>query len=154
VSTAIAPPPGTGRWILRTAWGSSALLAIVAGPVMLGATSLDGAAEGVSLALFVISLVVWTWAFVLAFSRSANGEDIVVGSLFFLTGSAPKPVRDSLRWAMVVSVIVAGATAAKSPFSTLVPMLPIGLAGLWGARYGVFPARPKQTATRARRTGG
>ena len=43
--------------------------------------------------------------------------------------------------AAVVSVIVALATAWANPSGTLVPMLPLGLAGLWGARHGVFPAR-------------
>jgi hypothetical protein len=33
-------------------------------------------------------------------------------------------------------------TAASEPFGVLVPMLPIGLAGVWAARYGVFPPRP------------
>jgi hypothetical protein len=31
-----------------------------------------------------------------------------------------------------------------------VPMLPIGLAGMWAGRYGVFPPRP--TAVPRRRT--
>ena len=37
-----------------------------------------------------------------------------------------------------------------NPFGVLVPMLPMGLAGLWGARHGVYPPRPAP----AKKTGG
>jgi len=40
-----------------------------------------------------------------------------------------------------VCIAVTAATAAAEPFGILVPMLPLGLIGLWGARHGVFPPR-------------
>ena len=53
---------------------------------------------------------------------------------------------------------VAAATAAAEPFGILVPMLPLGLLGLWGARHGVFPPRRTPDAAtrdkRARRSSG
>jgi hypothetical protein len=42
----------------------------------------------------------------------------------------------------LVCLAITVATAAWDPFGVLVPMLPIGLAGMWAARYGVFPPRP------------
>ena len=39
-------------------------------------------------------------------------------------------------------------TAAWEPFGVLVPMLPIGLAGVWAARHGKFPPRPPATPRR------
>jgi hypothetical protein len=41
-----------------------------------------------------------------------------------------------------VCILVVAATAAPNPAAVLVPMLPMGLVGLWGARHGVYPPRP------------
>ena len=70
---------------------------------------------------------------------------ITVGSLFFLQGSAPKPVRRNFLLMFLVCLAVTVRTAAWEPFGVLVPMLPIGLAGMWAARYGVFPPRLPST---------
>ena len=48
--------------------------------------------------------------------------------------------------ALAVQVVVAVATAAVHPFTSqafavLAPMFGLGMAGLWGARYGHFEAR-------------
>lgn len=153
-TAAIPPPPGTGRWILRSAWASNGLAAAVTIPVALGARSLLGVAQGVCVGLFLISIPVWTVAFARALARTTRGDNIVIGNLFWLSGSAPKPVRTSFRLSVLVSVVIAAVTAAATPFATLIPMLPLGLTGLWGSRYGLFPARPRPTAARARRTGG
>ena len=55
--------------------------------------------------------------------------------------SPPRGVRRHLYLALAASVVLAGATATTDAFGILVPMLPIGLIGLWGARYGTFPPR-------------
>jgi len=44
---------------------------------------------------------------------------------------------------------VTAATALAEPFGVLVPMLPLGLLGLWGARHGVFPPRRMPDASEA-----
>ena len=49
------------------------------------------------------------------------------------------PVQKQLLGAFAASVVVAIATAWFNPFAVLVPMLPLGLVGLWGARHGTFP---------------
>jgi len=122
-------------------WVALAVFAAVVVPDVLGLHALDGAAVGVSLALFLSALVIWMYAFGLAVVRSARGDDIGVGGLFFLFGSAPSDVRRWLFGALAVSVVVAFASAAGNAYAALEPMFPLALVGLWGARHGVFPAR-------------
>jgi fatty acid desaturase len=45
-------------------------------------------------------------------------------------------------------VVTAVTAAGLDGFSVLVPMLPVGLAGTWAARHGVFPPRPPSTPRR------
>jgi hypothetical protein len=130
-----------GAWVVRCAWASVVLLAAAAVPEALGATAFDTVGVVVCLTLFLVSIPVWVYAFGKAVVRSARGDEIVVSSLFFLTGSAPKRVRAHLLGATGASVLVAAAVAFAEPFAVLVPMLPLGLTGLWGARYGTFPPR-------------
>jgi hypothetical protein len=139
-----------GRAIVITSWVTIAVFAAVAVPDALGVDAFDGAAVGVSLALFLASLPIWLYAYGLAVTRTARGDDINVASLFFLSKSAPADVRRHLLGALVVCLVVTAATAAANPFAVLVPMLPLGLTGLWGARHGVYPPR----ATTPRNTGG
>ena len=66
---------------------------------------------------------------------------MAVANLFFLQGSAPKPIKRTFLWMSLVCLAIAVGTVAWEPFGVLVPMLPVGLAGVWAARYGVFPPR-------------
>ena len=129
-----------GARIILFSWATVILFSVVAIVDAIGAP-IDALAVGLCLALFLVSLPVWAWAFGLAVVRTSRGDDIVVSSLFFLTGSAPDRVRKHLLGAFAISCVVALATAWANPFGVLVPMLPLGLVGLWGARHGVFPAR-------------
>ena len=43
------------------------------------------------------------------------------------------------------------ATAWANPFSVLVPMFSLGMAALWGARHGTYPARPAPVAVKGGR---
>lgn len=133
---------GEGRRTIAWSWGTTALFAAITIPVALGASALEGVAIAVSLALFAASLVVWTYAFGLAVVRTTRGDDVTVPGLFFLSaGAAPRAVRRHLMGSLTVSVVVAIATVKANPFSALVPMLALGLPGLWGARHGTFPPR-------------
>jgi hypothetical protein len=136
------PPatPAEGSRIVWCAWLSVAVLAVV-GLIDIVVDAFDAVAVTVCVVLFLVSLGVWVYALGLAFVRSSRGDDIVVAGLFFLQGSAPAPVRNRLLGAVGASVVVAAATAWANPFAVLVPMLPLGLTGTWGARYGRFPAR-------------
>jgi hypothetical protein len=135
-----ADEPVEGGRIVWCAWLSVVVLAVV-GLLDIVVDAFDTAAVAVCVALFLVSLAVWVYALGLAIVRSSRGDDIVVPGLFFLQGSAPASVRNRLLGAVGASVVVAAATAWANPFAVLVPMLPLGLAGMWGARYGRFPAR-------------
>ena len=123
-------------------WLSVAIFAVFAAVDTAGVDAFDVPAAVVSLALFLISLPVWLYALGLSFVRSARGDDIAIPTLvLFVGGSAPPDVRRHLLGALGVSVVVAIATGFANPFGWLVPMLTLGLAGLWGARHGVYPQR-------------
>lgn len=131
-----------------TSWAANAVFAATAVPYAVGVDAFEVPAVAVALLLFVISLVVWPWVLGTAFVRSSQGDDLVVASLFLTVGDAPRGVRVQLFSALAACVIVTAATAAADPFGVLVPMLSLGLVGLWAARHGTFPPRP---ATDARR---
>ena len=130
-----------GRAIIRSSWIGNVIFAATAIPAVF-VDSLEPVAVATALALFAVSLVVWVWAFGVAVVRSSQGDDIVVGNLFLFEGDAPKAVRRHLFASLGVCLVITAVSAAANPFGVLVPMLPIGLIGLWGARHGEFRARP------------
>jgi hypothetical protein len=130
------------------------LFAATAFPAAFGVEAFSAAAIGVALGLFAISLVVWGWAFAVALARTTRGDDVVVGSMFLLQGPVPTRVRLHLFGSLAVCLVVTAVTAAGEPFGVLVPMLPLGLAGLWGARYGTFPPRRAPGAATGGRSSG
>lgn len=100
--------------------------------------------------LFVVGVVAFLWAYAIAIGRSRT-EEISIAGIYFLAGTAPKVVRFRLRLAIAVEVVAAVVSASIRPytavaFGVLVPMFGLGLAGLWGARHGSFPARREPTA--------
>jgi hypothetical protein len=131
-----------GRGIVVTGWIANVVFAATAIPVALGADDLLGVAIGVALLLFLVAVGLFVYAYAVALARSSRGDDVAVANLFFLQGSAPKPVKLRFLWMFLACLAVAVGTAAWEPFGVLVPMLPVGLAGVWAARYGVFPPRP------------
>jgi hypothetical protein len=135
-----------GRRIVAASWLGNVLFAVTAIPVALGVDALDDPAVIVALALFFASLVVWCWALGLAALRTTRGDDVQVMSLFLLEGRAPSRVRWLLYGSFGVCLAITVGTAAANPFGVLVPMYPLGLVGLWGARHGVYP--PRKTAPR------
>lgn len=130
---------------MGTSWAADGLFAATAVPAALGVNALDGVAVGVAVGLFAVSIPVWVYAFGLAVARTTRGDDVVVASLFFLQGSAPRRVQLELLGALGACVVIAAATAVANPFGVLVPMLPLGLTGLWGARHGTYPPRRRTT---------
>ena len=135
-----------GRWIIVVSWTAVCAFACVSALQALSVDAFDDLAAGVDLTLFLISLPVWLYAFARAIVRTARGDEIGVASLYFLTTSAPRSVRRQLMGALLVSIAVAAAACVGNPFAVLVPMLPLGLAGLWGALYGTYPARTARGA--------
>jgi hypothetical protein len=137
-----------GRAIVRAGWVANALFALTAVPVAAGVDGLIGAAIGAALLLFLVAIGTFVYAFGIGMARSARGDDVAVANLFFLQGSAPAPVKRDFLLVFLGSLAVTIGTAAGEPFGVLVPMLPIGLAGVWAARYGTFPPRPPVVARR------
>jgi hypothetical protein len=131
-----------GRAIVWSGWIGNALFAVTAIPVAAGADDLLGLAIGVALLLFLVAVGAFVYAFALGLARNSRGDNVAVANLFFLQGSAPGPVKRRFLWMFLVCLAVAVGTAAWEPFGVLVPMLPVGLAGVWAARHGVFPPRP------------
>jgi hypothetical protein len=138
----------SGRSIVVASWVTLGLFVVTVVPDAAGLHAFDGLASVVALGLFLVSLPIWCYAFGLAVVRSARGDDVTVGNLFFLAGSAPDDVRRPLLAVVAVSVVVAAATAWANPFAALEPMLPLALLPLWGARHGTFPARPSAAVSR------
>lgn len=131
-----------GRRIVASSWVTTAIFVATAAADFVGVDVLEPVATGVALSFFGVGIAVWIVAFVHAVGRSRT-EEITLGGLFFLVGSAPRPARLQLMGSLVVAVVAAGATAAEAPFGVLEPVLPLALAGLWGARHGQFAARKR-----------
>lgn len=133
--------PDQGRGIIATAWVANGLFGATAVPAALGLDAFAVPAVIVAATIFLASLAVWVYAFALGLVRSARGDNVAVANLFLLQGSVPPVVRRQLFSALAVSVGIAVGTAARAPVGLMVPMLPLGLAGMWAARYGTFPPR-------------
>lgn len=124
--------------------GTGALL--VAG--LVGAASPDGAGNltaWVSGLLFAVGVALFLWGYAVGVARSRD-EQITLGGLFFLSGTAPKVVRFRLRLAFGLQVAIAVVAASVRPytavaFAVLAPMLGLGAMAMWGARHGAFAAK-------------
>lgn len=145
--------PAEGRGIIVVSWIGTVVFTLSA---VIGTIWLSTAVVCVivSLVLFAIGTVAFVSAFFRAVNRSRY-EAIGMGGLYFLAGStAPARVQGLLLGALGVQTVVAFTAASIRmytglAFGILVPMFGLGLAGLWGARYGRFaerepePVRPK-----------
>jgi hypothetical protein len=139
------PVPEQGRAILRFGWAADVVFGLTAIPAaIVGGDALDALAIGVSLVLFFIACGVFLYAFGVGIARTTRGDNVAVANLFFLQGSAPRRVKQQFLWMFLVCLAIAAATVVAEPFSVLVPMLPPGLAGMWAARHGQFPPRPRR----------
>lgn len=141
----LARPAAPGRRVVAAAWLHLALLVGLAVPVMLGVGDSEIPLATFGLASLLAGFVVWIAAFVQAAARTTRGDDVVVASWVFLQGSAPATVRRHLLGAAGLTVALAIATMRASPFVWLANLLPLGLAALWSARHGTFPARRNMT---------
>jgi hypothetical protein len=102
----------------------------------------------VSLVLFAVGTVAFLWAYAVAIGRS-RFENIGMGGLFFLAGSAPRSVQVQMMGAFAAQVVVALVAASLQvftgiAFAVLAPMFGLGLAGLWSARHGTFTSRAEE----------
>lgn len=112
----------------------------------------------VSLVVFSAGVVAFLWGYWSAVQRSRE-DNIAVAALYFLAdGCAPKAIALRMNALLGLQFIVALATAISRPstngepgstlaFGILVPMLGLGLNGLWGALHGTFTPRADVAGT-------
>lgn len=149
-----APSPSStdrtaeGRGIVLASWWSDLALALAVLPPVVGVDAFDGVSVGASMVSFLVALVVWVWALVLAGARTTRGDDVQIASLFLVQGAVEGTPRRSLYLSLACCIVITTIAAASDPFVVLAPMLPLGFVGLWGARHGVYPARRDATPVR------
>jgi hypothetical protein len=136
-----------GRRILQASWAGTLLFAVTALPAAADVQAFQVPSAAVSVVLFAASIPLSLLALARAAVRTARQEDrITVSSLFFLQGSAPRPVRLLLLGSLVGSLVVVVLSAAREPFGILQPVYPLGLCAQWAARHGTFPRIPNPDA--------
>lgn len=154
------PEKQSGLWIINTNIAGSilfALSAVVAALVFEGISKVQGVV--VALILFSGGVVAFIWGYWTAVQRSRTHE-MSVAELYFLLGSAiPRRVKWVMNSCLLAQTTIALVTAlargstpdpgvdgGSSPGSTLafgvlVPLLGLGLNGLWASTHGDFPPR-------------
>lgn len=145
-------PAGRGI-IVSDVLGTVALVAVTA---VAAATDGDGAALAnlvVSGVLFLGGCGAFAVGFVLAATRSRH-EIIDLAGLFYLTASAPAPVRRAMLgcWFAQIGIVIVTVTSIDPPFGVMAPVWGVGLITVWTARHGTFPARSVSDGS-ARRSG-
>jgi hypothetical protein len=143
-----------GHRIVAASLAGTAVFAVTAVPAVAGLDNLKLAAAIVSLVQFVAAIPLSLVALARAALRTARQEDrITVGGLFFLQGSAPRPVRRLLIGSLLASLVVTVGTVSGEPFGVLQPVWPLALCAWWAARHGTFPRIPNP-GTGPARSGG
>jgi threonine/homoserine efflux transporter RhtA len=138
-----------GDRIIRASWTSTAVFGVVAAAAAItGNRAIEVVSAGVDVALFLAGCVVFLVAYAKAVSRSREEEIAVAGVYLMMGNSAPKETRAHLLGSLAAQTAIAIVTAAirwPLAFGILVPTLGLGLAGLWSATHGRFPARVVRT---------
>lgn len=115
-------------------------------------------AVAVALTCFAVGVVAFLWGYFAAVQRSRTDEIAVAALYFLVDGVAPSATARLMNALLGVQVAVALATAiargstdgepgSTLAFGILVPMLGLGLNGLWGARHGSFRPRGEGVPT-------
>jgi len=148
-------PPGTGRGMILASFVGTGLLTVTTAMAIVAPSTLDAPALFVALVMFFGGTAAFIWAYLVAIGRSREREISLTG-VYGLAGSAPRFVQVRLLGSLAAEVVVALVGAAARPYTSLsfgilAPMWGLGVAGLWGARYGAFP--PRAPDRRRRRSG-
>ena len=107
---------------------------------------LRGPAAIVAVAMFFGGAALMLAAVLRASARSGAAE-IGATNLFFLSGTAPKPVQRQMLGSLFAQLVIGIGTAAARPYTTsalgvLAPVAGLGFCGLWSARHGTFGGTP------------
>lgn len=118
----------------------------------------------VAITCFSVGVVVFLWGYWSAVQRSRY-HNIAVASMYFLTDNcAPKSLARRMNALLAVQVVAAITTALLRPntdgkagstlaFGILVPVLGLGLNGLWAALHGEFSPRNQGKSSQVPPTG-
>jgi hypothetical protein len=146
------PDDRRGDWLVLASWVGTAVFVLMAGVTLVAVDAVQVPFIVLCGLLFVAGLLAFFAAYAVAVGRSRS-DAIGMGGLYFLLGSAPPRVRRHLLVSFTVQIVAATVAAsvgfavvpadANNPlaFGFLVPMFGLGVTGLWGARFGTFPAR-------------
>lgn len=137
-----------GRGIIRSSLAGTVLLlvATAVAAAFVDVVTIRVVHVVVSVLLFLAGTGVFLWAYAIAVNRSRT-DNIGIGGLYFLAGTAPAGVRRLLLGALTAQTVIAFAGAFVRPFTSLAfgilaPVFGLGLCGLWAARHGTFGPRP------------
>jgi len=106
----------------------------------------------VDLLLFAIGVATFIWGYFSAVQRSRSDEISVAGLFLLIDGVASKSVMRVMNSALAIQVTVGlggaiirrstdGVAGSTLAFGVLVPLLGLGLNGLWASKYGSFGKR-------------
>ena len=106
----------------------------------------------VDLLLFAVGVATFIWGYFSAVQRSRSDEISVAALFLLIDGAASKSVMRIMNAALAIQVIVGlggaiirrstdGVAGSTLAFGVLVPLLGLGLNGLWASKYGTFGKR-------------
>lgn len=136
-------PETEGRGLLLAdAYGTVALLVVIILASVSQADAVVILSLVVSAVLFIGGCVGFSVGFLRAVGRSRT-ETIDLAGLFYLTGSAPDPVRKAfLRlWFAQIALAAVAVAVTRPPFAVMAPVWGIGIITWWASRFAVFPPR-------------
>jgi hypothetical protein len=155
-----------GAWIVALNAALTVAFAATAGvSTVVFAQPWKAVGVAVAVACFAVGVVAFLWGYWSAVQRSRHDE-ISVAALYFLVDKcAPARVARRMNTLLGAQVVIGLATAiARSStdgkpgstlaFGILVPMLGLGLNGLWGAHHGRFRPRITGDTDEVRHDGG
>jgi hypothetical protein len=140
---ALIPEEMAGRRLLvADVVGTVALLAVTVASALSTATAVAIAGLVVATSLFLGGCLTFFVGFARAVGRSRT-ETVELAALFYLTGSAPEPVRRAFlrTWFAQMAIAVAAIAVSRPPFSVMAPLWGIGLTTLWASRHATFAPR-------------
>jgi hypothetical protein len=106
----------------------------------------------VDLLLFAVGVATFIWGYFSAVQRSRSDEISVAGLFLLIDGVATKSVMRIMNSALMIQVVVGlggalvrrstnGVSGSTLAFGVLVPLLGLGLNGLWASKFGSFGKR-------------
>ena len=106
----------------------------------------------VDLLLFAVGVAAFIWGYFSAVQRSRSDEISVAGLFLLIDGVATISVMQIMNSALTIQVVVGlggaivrrstdGVSGSTLAFGVLVPLLGLGLNGLWASKHGTFGKR-------------